>query len=126
MVPATISQANKTVYYSLQIPSAKVTTFKIKLNNSTIKELEALKNILGAYVLEFSHPDSPCYGSLLHHTSKKLSLDFFHNSPTVKGINNSDSIKSDKRFLFSYEKPSDFARDAKFFRGCIKISTDKI
>ena len=121
MVPATISQSNKIIYYSLQIPSTEIATFKIKLNNSTIKELEALKNILTAYVQEFAQPESPCYGSLLYHTSRKLNLDFFHNSPTVKGINNSEAVLSDERFVFSYDLPGEFARDAKFFRGCIKI-----
>lgn len=123
MVPSTLSQSNKTVYYSLQIPSTKVTTFKIKLNNSTIKELDALKDILMAYTKEFTHEESPCYGSLLYKTSKNLSLDFYHNAPTIKGIDTSDSIQEDERFLFSYDTPGEFARDAKFFRGCIKIST---
>src|SRR3990167_5276633 len=43
MVPSVLED-NDSVYYSLQQPSTKINTFKIRMNNSTYRELLALKN----------------------------------------------------------------------------------
>lgn len=121
MIPSTLNQADKIVYYSLQIPSTKINTFKIKLNNSTIKELDALKDILLSYISEFTDPQSRCYGSPLYNACLNVNFDFYHNAPTIKGIKISDELQSDSRFMFSTTPNGEFARDGKFFRGCIKI-----
>ncbi len=123
MVPSTLSQGENAVYYSLQQPSSKINTFKIKLNNSTIRELEALKDIINAYKNEFMYDSEDCYGSDLYKSCHNLNLDFYHNQPNVNGINHSEIIiKNDKRFEFSNYIQSNFSTDSKFFRGCMKIS----
>jgi len=123
MVPSRLSQSNNTVYYSLQQPSTKINTFKIKLNNSTIRELDALKDILKAYQDEFTKEKGTCYGSELYKTCKDLTLGYYHNLPSIKGIIHSKKIiDSDERFSFSYSNHTNFPIDAKFFKGCIKIS----
>ena len=123
MVPSLLSQSNNTLYYSLQQPSTKINTFKIKLNNSTIRELDALKDILRAYQDEFTKEKGTCYGSNLYKTCKELTLSYYHNLPSIKGIVHSNTIiENDDRFSFSYSNPLNFPVDAKFFKGCIKIS----
>ena len=124
MVPGVL-EGNDSIYYSLQQPSTKINTFKIRMNNSTYRELVALKNILMSFLENFTSEFGLCYGGDLYYACKDVTLEFFHNKPsdTADNIKNSKELLSlDSRYGFSLSKPGVFSADAKFFRGCIKIS----
>lgn len=125
MVPGILEDKNDSIYYSLQHPSTKINTFKITMNNSTYRELVALKGILMSYKNNFLTEQSHCYGSELHHACRNIDLEFYHNKPSdnSNGILNSKNIvTSDERFKYSATADSLFSADARFLRGCIKLS----
>jgi hypothetical protein len=125
MVPGILNNENNSMYYSLQLPSTKINTFKKGLNNSTYRELIALKNILFSYKSDFASSKSKCYKNDLYWACINTKFEFYHN----KALNNKDGIShsvkiehDDFRFKHSYMGKSNFSANAKFFRGCIKIS----
>lgn len=128
MVPGNLECVgnNNAIYYSLQQPSSMINTFKITMNNSTYKELVVLKEIIHSYLKSFLSKDSDCYGSHLYNACKNIKIDFFHNKPTNiqdNILHSSSIIESDDRFNFLYEnRQVTSSLDAKFFRGCIKIT----
>ena len=124
MIPGLLEQQDS-VYYSLQQPSQKINTYKNKMNNSTYRELVALKKILLAYLDYFRTQEESYYGGELYQTCSNISFDFFHNKPSDP----SDQIKpssaiitTDPRYAFSFGTPKSFSIDAKFFRGCIQLT----
>ncbi|WP_367607897.1 hypothetical protein [Legionella sp. W05-934-2] len=126
MVPSSLNQQPDSVYYPLQCPFSKINTFKTNQSNSTITELERLSNVLLAYQEEFTEESGPAFGSFLHHVSKNTKFNFYHyQSNDTDNILNSHLLKDeDKRFSTSYcQESTEFAGDAKFFRGCVKIAT---
>ncbi|KTD82153.1 hypothetical protein [Legionella waltersii] len=125
MIPSMLDSSNDSVYYSLQIPSTKISSFKIQMNNSTYVELIALKDIIFAYQKEFQSNTYRYEGSDVFNACNTVDIEFYHNKPTdnSQGIKHSlDIYNSDKRFSIAYIKELGFSADAKFFRGCIKIS----
>lgn len=125
MVPSSLNSKNDCVYYPLQCPFAKINTFKTNQSNSTLTELETLKNVLLAYQAEFTEEDGAAFGSPLYHVSKDTDFSFYHyQSTNHNGIKNPIDLQdSDKRFSFSYcNDISSFASDAKLFRGCVRLS----
>ena len=125
MVPGVLEEYNDSVYYSLQQPSTKINTFKIRMNNSTYRELVALKGILNSYISNFLSDKSTCFGSELYYACMNIELNFYHNKPTSNMdliLNSRNIVDLDPRFNFSFGKNGIFSADAKFFRGCIKIS----
>ncbi|HBD9264376.1 TPA: hypothetical protein KLD26_003035, partial [Legionella pneumophila] len=113
------------VYYPLQCPFAKINTFKTNQSNSAYSELEMLKNVLLAYQSEFTADNSSAFGSLLYHVSKQTEFSFYHyKSSSNKSINSSEELGgTDNRFAFSYcSDRTQFASDAKLFRGCVRLS----
>ena len=112
------------VYYPLQCPFAKINTFKTNQSNSTLTELETLKNVLMAYQAEFTEKNGAAFGSPLYHVSKDTKFSFYHYQSTNNhGIKNPVELQdSDKRFSFSYcNDTAAFASDAKLFRGCVRL-----
>lgn len=123
MIPGLLEQ-NDSVYYSLQQPSQKITTYKNKMNNSTYRELVVLRKILLAYLENFSMKQGSSYDTDLHHACRSVSFDFFHNKPSDPNDNikhSSEIIASDPRYTFSFGPPKSFSMNAKFFRGCIQL-----
>ncbi|HHF7365645.1 TPA: hypothetical protein ACPSKY_000745 [Legionella bozemanae] len=124
MVPTNFTENINCIYYSLQQPSKKINTFKIRMNNSTYRELVALKKLLLSYLNEFSSPTSECYGSNLYHACQNISIDFFHNKPSDPADNillAKNLLDQDKRFIIPNSNKYSFSSDAKFFRGCLRI-----
>lgn len=125
MVPAPLSEKDDSVYYPLQCPFSKINTFKTNQSNSTINELETLRNVLLAYQEEFIGVDGDAYGSPLYHMSKQIKFNFYHyKAPGSGAISNSASLlDTDKRFSFMFDNSNkSFATDAKLFRGCVSLS----
>ncbi|VEG91208.1 hypothetical protein [Legionella spiritensis] len=125
MVPSSLHADQDCVYYPLQCPFAKINTFRTNQSNSTITELEALKNVLLAYQEEFTEDQGAAFGSPLYHVSKKTTFSFYHyKSSNNDSIKNAGEIKeTDPRFAFSYcHDNHSFASDAKLFRGCVQLS----
>jgi hypothetical protein len=125
MVPSTFSQNTNYVYYSLQQPSKKINTFKIRMNNSTYQELVMLKKILRSYLNEFTSADSKCFGSDLYKFCQNINLSFYHNKPTDPNdqiLHTKDISVADAHFLNAKFDKADVSNDAKFFRGCLSIS----
>ncbi|HRD69004.1 MAG TPA: hypothetical protein PK657_02560 [Legionella sp.] len=124
MIPSCLDKQHDTIYYPLQCPFTKINTFKTNQSNSTLTELETLKNVLLAYQEEFSDTHGDAYGSPLYHVSKETKLSFYHyQSKGLNNISNSTEIlDKDKRFAFSHcNNDTEFASDAKLFRGCIQL-----
>lgn len=124
MVPSSLAKEQDTIYYPLQCPFTKINTFKTNQSNSTLSELETLKNVLLAYQEEFTDKHGDAYGSPIYHISNKTKFRFYHyQSNGINQIKNSeDLLNQDNRFTFSYcNKETLFASDAKLFRGCIQI-----
>lgn len=63
MVPASLNGFKDIVYYPLQCPFASINTFKSNQSNSTLTEVETLRNILLAYQEEFTDENGDAYGS---------------------------------------------------------------
>lgn len=125
MVPSSLNEENDSVYYPLQCPFSKINTFKTNQSNSTLTELETLKNVLFAYQDEFTEENSDAFGSPLYHVSKDTEFSFYHYKSTGKQTirNPVDLLESDKRFSFSYcDNNTNFSGDAKLFRGCVRLS----
>ena len=125
MVPSSLHGNNDSVYYPLQCPFAKINTFKTNQSNSTLTELETLKNVLLAYQEEFTEENGDAFGSPLYHVSKETEFSFYHYKATGKQTIRSplDLLESDKRFAFSYcDENTSFSSDAKLFRGCVRLS----
>jgi hypothetical protein len=124
MVPASLNKQNDTIYYPLLCPFAKINTFKTNQSNSTLTELEILKNVLLAYQEEFTDTQGDAFGSPLYQVSNETQFSFYHYQANGNKINNSaDVIKHDERFGFSYcNDNTRFASDAKLFRGCVQLS----
>lgn len=125
MVPSTLNGQSDSVYYPLQCPFAKINTFKTNQSNSAYSELEMLKNVLLAYKAEFTEDNSSAFGSQLYHVSKQTGFSFYHYKPSSnQGIRSSVEIEdTDDRFAFSYcNNATQFASDAKLFRGCVRLS----
>lgn len=124
MVPASLNEQNDSIYYPLQCPFAKINTFKTNQSNSTITELETLKNVLLAYQEEFTEEEGAAFGSPLHRVSKETEFGFYHYQSTGQSAikNSLELLESDKRFLFSHSKDVQFSSDAKLFRGCVRLT----
>lgn len=125
MVPASLNMQNDTIYYPLLCPFAKINTFKTNQSNSTLTELETLKNVLLAYQEEFTEELGDAFGSPLYQVSKETEFSFYHYKATgLNKIKNSAEILDyDERFSFSYcHDNTEFASDAKLFRGCVQLS----
>src|SRR3990167_3181361 len=125
MVPASLNDKDDGVYYPLQCPFAKINTFKTNQSNSTLTELETLKNVLLAYQAEFTEKNGAAFGSPLYHVSKDTEFSFYHYQSTNNhAIRNPTELQdSDKRFSFSYcDDTTTFASDAKLFRGCVRLT----
>lgn len=124
MVPSALNGSSDSVYYPLQCPFAKINTFKTNQSNSAFSELEMLKNVLLAYQSEFTADNSSAFGSPLYHVSKQTEFSFYHyKSSNNKNINSSEELEGiDNRFAFSYcSNRTQFASDAKLFRGCVRL-----
>ena len=125
MIPAALKSENDSVYYPLQCPFAKINTFKTNQSNSTLTELDTLKNVLLAYQAEFTEHGGAAFGSPLYQVSKDTEFSFYHyQSVNNNGIKSPIELQvSDKRFSFSYcNDNTAFASDAKLFRGCVRLS----
>ncbi|ARB91014.1 hypothetical protein A6J40_01900 [Legionella longbeachae] len=125
MVPASLNQPNDTIYYPLLCPFSKINTFKTNQSNSTLTELEILKNVLLAYQEEFTDEEGDACGSSLYQVSKNIQFSFYHYKATGsnKIKNSTEIVDSDQRFSFSYcAENNKFASDAKLFRGCVQLS----
>ena len=124
MVPATL-QENDSVYYPLQCPFSKINTFKTNQSNSTLTELESLKNVLLSYQDEFTEAHSDAYGSPLYHVSKQTEFSFYHYKAQGSSFakNSLELLNGDERFSFIYDQSNkNFSSDAKLLRGCVKLS----
>jgi hypothetical protein len=95
------------------------------MNNSTYQEILVLKKVLLSYLHEFSSKNSKCHGSDLYMACQNIDLSFFHNKPS----NLKDNIVlaknifiDDKHFDAPQYSNMNVSSDAKFFRGCIRIS----
>ncbi|HAT2079967.1 hypothetical protein [Legionella pneumophila] len=125
MVPSALNEENDSVYFPLQCPFAKINTFKTNQSNSTLTELETLKNVILAYQEEFTDEYSDAFGSPLYHVSKNTNFSFYHyQSVNNNGIRHPQALlEMDEGFSFSYcPKPTVFSSDAKLFRGCVRLS----
>lgn len=125
MVPSSLSKKNDSVYYPLQCPFAKINTFKTNQSNSTLTELETLKNVLLAYQEEFTEENGDAFGSSLYHVSMETEFSFYHYKSTGKQTikNPLELLEADKRFTFSHcNDPTSFSSDAKLFRGCVRLT----
>ncbi|WP_392538022.1 hypothetical protein [Legionella sp. 227] len=125
MVPSSFNNNLDHIYYSLQQPSKKINTFKIRMNNSTYQELAVLRKILLSYLEEFSSDDSNSFGSDLYWACQNIKLSFFHNKPSDPKDNillAKQITEHDLRFQISKYNKLDISNDAKFFRGCLRIS----
>lgn len=124
MVPGVLSKQNTSVYYSLQQPSKKINTFKIRMNNSAYRELVALKNIISSYVREMQSEQSVCFGTILQKACTNTQLNFYHNKfASGEDIIHSGLISThDRRFCDQTGSGHLFAEDARFFRGCLGVS----
>lgn len=128
MVPSTLGDHSDSVYYPLQCPFAKINTFKSNQSNSAYRELEMLKSVLLAYQSEFTADNGSAFGSLLYQVSKRTEFSFYHyKSSSHTGIKSSGELETiDNRFAFSYSsEKTQFASDAKLFRGCVKLTKQK-
>ena len=124
MIPGLLAQQDIT-YYSLQQPSQKINTYKNKMNNSTYRELVALKKILLAYLDYFQTQEASYYDGELYQACREISFDFFHNKPSDPDDQirpSSEIITADSRYAFSFGAAKSFSIDAKFFRGCIQLT----
>lgn len=125
MAPASLGDQSGSIYYPLQCPFSKINTFKTNQSNSTLTELDTLKNILLAYQDEFTEENGDAYGSPLYRVSKATQFSFYHyKSSGVGAIKNPlELLEEDDRFAFSHcVEKAEFAGDAKLFRGCVRIS----
>lgn len=125
------SELQLPIYYSLQKPF-------ICLEKQTKTETRALANLYTLirmlnklYAFLNIQKSGDYNGTLLQEAAEKVRFSYFHHSPRHEDqckdnyfINNSSELsKQDMRFNFkknNLEYP--FPTDAKFFRGCIKIS----
>ncbi|WP_182352652.1 hypothetical protein [Legionella sp. PC1000] len=125
MVPSTLQEKNDSVYYPLQCPFAKINTFKTNQSNSTLTELETLKNVLLAYKEEFTEEKGDAFGSTLHKVSKETQFTFYHYKENGQNLirNPTELLNEDPRFLYSYcDNTTNFSSDAKLFRGCVRLA----
>lgn len=129
MVPSKLTGEGDSIYYPLQCPFSKINTFKTNQSNSTLTELETLKNVLLAYQEEFTEEQGDAFGSPLYQVSKRIQFLFYHYQASLpqNGIRNSmELLESDKRFLFSgCNGETRFAGDAKLFRGCVRLENNR-
>lgn len=125
MVPSSLQEKNDSIYYPLQCPFTKINTFKTNQSNSTLTELETLKNVLLAYQEEFIEEKGDAYGSPLYKVSKETQFSFYHYQASgLSSIQNpSEILETDERFLFTASNENHtFASDAKLFRGCVRLT----
>lgn len=125
MVPATFDRHSENIYYPLQCPFSKINTFKTNLSNSTLTELETLKNILLAYQDEFLDEAGAAFGTPLYEACKRTEFSFYHYQASGDNIirNSLELPVIDNGFLFGSSKENAcFSSDAKLFRGCVRLS----
>lgn len=125
MVPSSLNEKNDSVYYPLQCPFAKINTFKTNQSNSTLTELETLKNVLLAYQEEFTEENSDAFGSPLYQVSKETQFSFYHYQATGQNAIRDplELLDCDPRFSFAHcNDPMNFSSDAKLFRGCVRLA----
>lgn len=125
MVPAPLFQKNDSVYYPLQCPFSKINTFKTNQSNSTLTELETLRNVLLAYKDEFTDEKGDAFGSPLYYVSKQTEFSFYHyKAQSNHTIRDSSTLMcTDNRFNYTFNNcKKSFATDAKLLRGCVRLS----
>lgn len=117
------------IYYSLQRPIVCSLEKQTKTEPRALVNLHYLNRMLSKYLEAFSSKDSTdCYsGTSLQEIAEKINFTYYHHSPkdTENPIQSSAKIeKEDSRFSISKldQLDTDFPSDARFFRGCIKIS----
>jgi hypothetical protein len=109
------------VYYSLQCPTLLQYPSKYDTSRSAMQDLETIKQLIDL-LKEKLKKDNLRESALIEH----LQFDYFHteNDPYRVMHLSDDLPKTDSRFIFSSlpNKKLEFANNASFVRGCIKIS----
>lgn len=120
------------IYYSLQNPTTHTFSPKSRTNSSTIFEMRELKYVLSVFQQALANNQGICQGTILNEAAKIIKYHYYHNQQDLhKSVTLSPLIlERDKRFNYLYGKPYrgrslSFAKDAKFFRGCVSIALDK-
>lgn len=114
------------LYYSLQYPTALVSSPKVRVSSSTLMEMRELKHIVSTVFGEL-RLDQSVAG--LAEVASRVKFDFFHSK-----VDSHAEIKLTaelgecdvgfKRSIFSEEFQAPFAESAPFLRGCVRMSFD--
>lgn len=115
------------IYYSLQIPTIRSYSPKSK-NSSVMVDMRELQFLFSRISNELIKDNDYCSNTIIQFAFQNLSFSFFHNSNDIDGTVGQarNIIVGDQRYLYiagsepNAKIPS--AEDAKFFRGCVKIS----
>ena len=129
MVPCSALH-KKPTYYSLQYPSAPIHSFKGSKSDSKFQELASIGAIINEYkdifisIKESSPLKRECLHynfSYFHHKAKEL--DVKDKAVIIEPSTNME--KEDDGFKFSFNRLLRFPVEAKFFRGCIKLTSNQ-
>lgn len=116
------------VYYSIQNPSTYVSSPKSREISNILFELRELEHIMSIFIDELSKDNAMCSDTIINKIAKTINFLYFHNKTDRHHVIKPSSyiIKLDKRFNYinpKYKvKDAEFASDATFLRGCIKVS----
>lgn len=130
MTPSTfeIRQKNsEPIYYSLQIPTTSSFSPKSK-NSSVMVDLRELQYLYTKLKHELIKDNDFCSNTIIQYAFQNLELSFYHNYKDIDCvIDQAKNLTSaDDRYNFITDNTQNthmqVADDAKFFRGCVKIS----
>lgn len=118
------SEQQDPVYYSLQRPVICSLEKQTKTEPRALVNLLSLNGLITKYIEAFSNNDYYS-GTALQQIEEKAYFSYYHHLPksTDVQIKLSNNIqKEDSRFSLTKNSNIDFPMDARFFRGCVKIS----
>lgn len=116
-----ISQDELPVYYSLQNPSTVIFSPKSRRTATMLYNLREIEYITSIFVNDLCKKDI-----VFETVMKNVDFHFFHYEKAEDDVilTSSQIAHGDPRFVFSYPKVDNpiFPQDAKFIRGCIRVS----
>lgn len=123
MQPSYLRACDEPVYYSLQHP----TLLAYPQNSgfrSTMKDLQEVQYLMDTLLYKLKQEDHSIYELI-----KQVKFDYFHSEPNTNGFDvklTTELPDTDDRFLKlqgkSKSKNKEFASNASFLRGCVRIT----
>lgn len=125
----TYEEKPEPIYYSLQHPTIEDYSKKSIKVNTALVELKEISRIARLLQNKLSEKNGIFCDTIMYKISKGVTFDYYHNKPDPEKILqlSPEMAKHDERFNYTPKlKPNlTFSSDAKFVRGCLKISTLK-